>query len=473
MKQLTCEMCGSNDLVKQDGVFVCQSCGCKYSVEEAKKMMVEGTVEVTGTVKIDNTDQLNKYKELAQKAYEAGSTDEAYNYYLKVLEITPTDYEAIFYKGMCIGWTSTIAVPRVDEAFNAYVQAIENIPHEDEETSELAFSIMQLYSVELARLLRAWFDMARQNYWDVDEWYDVNINTFWTYLGVAEQCLNYFEIIMPNIMKCDFAIKQDIATTYCDCCHAMCSHVVQYLDYSQSNAVFPGLKANMKRKYVDMYDNMVYEIRKDNPSFNKTDSKYGVIDRMDPPTRIGMHNERTTDINYQKQLEADRIIAEKIKKYKETLAQQKIKEYWDAHPDEKKQLDERMAAINAEVKQLKSEIEPYEGQIREFEKEKQQQVPAESNLKSLNDKISELQQQKKALGLFKGKQKKEIQGQIDGLTIELQDVEKTVRLQKDELHKSVDSKISSVKAEMKPYADKISELEKEKNNIINELKKPR
>ena len=38
MKQLTCEMCGSTDLLKQDGVFVCQTCGTKYSVEEAKKM---------------------------------------------------------------------------------------------------------------------------------------------------------------------------------------------------------------------------------------------------------------------------------------------------------------------------------------------------------------------------------------------------------------------------------------------------
>lgn len=37
MKQLVCEMCGSKDLVKDGGVFVCQSCGCKYSVEEAKK----------------------------------------------------------------------------------------------------------------------------------------------------------------------------------------------------------------------------------------------------------------------------------------------------------------------------------------------------------------------------------------------------------------------------------------------------
>lgn len=29
MKQLVCEACGSSDLIKQDGVFVCQACGHK------------------------------------------------------------------------------------------------------------------------------------------------------------------------------------------------------------------------------------------------------------------------------------------------------------------------------------------------------------------------------------------------------------------------------------------------------------
>jgi len=41
MKQIVCEMCGCKELIKQDGVFVCQNCQTKYSVEEAKKMMVE------------------------------------------------------------------------------------------------------------------------------------------------------------------------------------------------------------------------------------------------------------------------------------------------------------------------------------------------------------------------------------------------------------------------------------------------
>ncbi len=56
MKAIQCELCGSNDLMKKDGLFVCQHCGTKYSLEEARKLMVEinGTVDVQGTVKIDN-----------------------------------------------------------------------------------------------------------------------------------------------------------------------------------------------------------------------------------------------------------------------------------------------------------------------------------------------------------------------------------------------------------------------------------
>ena len=78
MKRLTCEMCGSTDLIKQDGVFVCQTCGCKYSIEEAKKMMVEGTVDVSGsTVKVDNERNIEKMRTLADRAKAEGDTETA------------------------------------------------------------------------------------------------------------------------------------------------------------------------------------------------------------------------------------------------------------------------------------------------------------------------------------------------------------------------------------------------------------
>ena len=39
MKRLTCELCGNTNFLKENGLFVCQDCGCQYSLEEAKKIM--------------------------------------------------------------------------------------------------------------------------------------------------------------------------------------------------------------------------------------------------------------------------------------------------------------------------------------------------------------------------------------------------------------------------------------------------
>lgn len=98
MKQLTCEMCGSTDLMKQDGVFVCQSCGCKYSVEEAKRMMIEGSVDVSGsTVKVDNSAFVEKYLQNARRAKMKEDWEETEKYYNMVEQNAPQNIEAVFY----------------------------------------------------------------------------------------------------------------------------------------------------------------------------------------------------------------------------------------------------------------------------------------------------------------------------------------------------------------------------------------
>lgn len=98
MKQLICEMCGSTDLIKQDGVFICQTCGTKYSVEEAKKMMVEGTVDVTGsTVKVDTSEELANLYQTARRARADNNGETAAKYYDMILVKDPTSWEAYFY----------------------------------------------------------------------------------------------------------------------------------------------------------------------------------------------------------------------------------------------------------------------------------------------------------------------------------------------------------------------------------------
>lgn len=97
MKALTCEMCGSTNLIKEGGVFVCQSCGTKYSVEEAKKMMVEGTVDVKGTVKIDTSSELQNLYEVARRAKDNDNSEQAEKYYDQILMKDPKSWEATFY----------------------------------------------------------------------------------------------------------------------------------------------------------------------------------------------------------------------------------------------------------------------------------------------------------------------------------------------------------------------------------------
>lgn len=97
MKAMVCEMCNGNDLVKQDGMFVCQSCGTKYSTEEAKKLMIEGTVDVQGTVRIDSSDELANLYQIARRAKNNNNTENAAKYYEKILIKDPSNWEPNFY----------------------------------------------------------------------------------------------------------------------------------------------------------------------------------------------------------------------------------------------------------------------------------------------------------------------------------------------------------------------------------------
>jgi len=94
-------MCGSNDVVKQEELFVCQNCGTKYSVEAARKMMIEGTVEVKGAVKIDDSEELNRLYDAARKAKETDSWETGKKYYELILDKDPSSWEANFYLAFC------------------------------------------------------------------------------------------------------------------------------------------------------------------------------------------------------------------------------------------------------------------------------------------------------------------------------------------------------------------------------------
>lgn len=156
MKQLTCEMCGSTNLLKQDGVFVCQDCGTKYSVEEAKKMMVEGTVEVTGTVKVDSSSKLKNLYEIARRSRDDNNTEKAAQYYDMILQEDPMSWEASFYTTYYSAMQTNIAGIRsaaikVSNCIDTVLKLIkDNVPEEKEQLSavlEVNIRVMSIASM--------------------------------------------------------------------------------------------------------------------------------------------------------------------------------------------------------------------------------------------------------------------------------------------------------------------------------------
>lgn len=416
MKQLICEMCGSTDIVKQDGVFVCQICGCKYSVEEARKMMVEGTVQVEGTVKIDNSDQLKTYKDMAINAYNNGSTKEAYQYFLKVLELDPQDFQAIFYRGMCQGWESTLANPRIGEAMNAYQQASSLIPE------EIGQSVREIFIGDLINLINAWFDKSRERVWDTDDWYSYNVNTFWDYLGVCEKVINYMDVLKPVFLKSESsAFRKNFGQLYCDACYGMCTHIVQWTSYQKDRATFPGLSLTGKQPILRKYDDMIFEVRKYDPKFKKIEVRgslvMGTIDRAAPPTRIGSHNTAISKQNEQNCLRIDREIDQRVAQWRDGEAKrikaEKEKKYWESHPEDKVKSIELKEEFDARAKaadSAKSAKESAEAVVKKLE----------DTIRDMNSKISDgnaliAKQQKKIFGKAKAQEViDQTQREIDG-----------------------------------------------------------
>ncbi|MBQ9930200.1 MAG: hypothetical protein IJO72_05425 [Oscillospiraceae bacterium] len=118
MKKIVCEMCGGEDFAKQDGLFICQSCGMKYSAEEAKKMMVEDAAEAPATVAVKNTTQLENLLVLAQSSFNSKNYAQAEEFCNQVIAIDAANYTAWKLKGEAINFQITATNDRITEVYN-------------------------------------------------------------------------------------------------------------------------------------------------------------------------------------------------------------------------------------------------------------------------------------------------------------------------------------------------------------------
>ena len=95
MKKIICELCEGMEFTKEGGMFVCNSCGTKYTAEEARGMMreVEGAgPAVTGGAPAavpmgnPNQQQIDNLLLLATNAYSASNNEETEKYCNRAIE---------------------------------------------------------------------------------------------------------------------------------------------------------------------------------------------------------------------------------------------------------------------------------------------------------------------------------------------------------------------------------------------------
>lgn len=397
MKQLTCEMCGSTELIKQDGVFVCQSCGCKYSVEEARKMMVEGTVEVTGTVKVDNSAQVNNFLELSQNAYNSGNGQSAFDYANKALEIAPQNPQAWICKMKSIEYIGTLGSLRMMEVIEAGKNAVNFAS--DEEKDSITY---QVYKYELIRALEL-LKLAMNKMSDSAD---------------IKRTFQQFSMISV------FTAAQNTLTAD--------SKVVNIYDGVANEAVavvklVPDSVINNNKELAKLVGECAKQYQY---VTNALIERYKIYGATLLDSALSTRNSTKRALQ-EKSDKAIRAIEAREAEEKRVAAEKRFNEYWASNANKKVELESERSELEQKITALQSQIKAIKG---------------DEEIKSIQAKIDTLTKEKSSLGLFKGKEKKAVQEKIDAAKSDMQTIQDRMKAERSAIEKEIEPLSSRVKS---------------------------
>lgn len=449
MKKIVCELCESTNLIKQDGMFVCQNCGTKYSLEDAKKMMVDVDDSTDSESRLavpdaEDNPQITNLLELARVSLSSNNHAEAEKFCNQVIAIDAQNFEAWKLKGDAIAPQNTTDTPRALEVYNCYITAYRVLKPEEKEAHKreiidaIRGSLMQnvlmwLQEVETKRPTPAQIKMAEDAFADAYS----KLMSAYNELGITDGKdfdLNLFEntFIMATNTLCVSAwsstvgynyYRQDLATSgflwkktgrdYSTNFRPMTQifttfiaetgYLVDLLKYAENQFN----EDTDDQTKINVYNNIAFLVRAPKeccsfkPMVETTTNGYGaVIGR----TEYWVVDETLTDrAKMLRETEASEYET-KAKQIEEKLKREAKEKYWAEHAEEKEAL----------------------------EKERKESV---DSVDKLNKKIGALGEEKANLGMFKGKEKRALQEEIDKNQKERDRIKARIKEIDDELNK--------------------------------------
>ena len=161
---------------------------------------------------------------------------------------------------------------------------------------------------------------------------------------------------------------------------------------------------------------------------------------------------------------AKRILAltNRVKDRQEKDMEEKIAAYWEQHAEEKQALESEKAELEGKVRDLDSRKEALRKKVEAIKAEYGGNTPAEKEKNVLLGKRTECSVRLNGLGLFKGKEKKQLKEDIALLDEKLGKLEDTVRRERKEM----DAKLAEL---LGPHEAELDTLKKESSRARSML----
>lgn len=497
MKKIVCELCEGTEFTKEGGMFVCQGCGTKYSVEEAKSMMreIEGSVPVSTGAPVTavpmgnpNQQQIDNILVLATTAYEAQNYAEAENYCNQAVVLDAMCYKAWNLKGKAVGWQSKIDNLRIEEAAHSFCKAIDFAPEEEkeelktqavEELKKLGLALISLrknrFSVNPDKEELNGFTLAIKTLLDSLMILLSHGNAVGMPDGYLEEVaseMNLAAVAALNMARkawkgVDHPSEKDF-DTYLGWIGNIEQLLRQAIDTSDDDDEEDIIRyKNLKIVLLEPMDAKSYK-RVWNSWNNEYEwvVEYTLAEKAKETRRRQITECVDKIVELQKKID-DKKAAEARKAEEEKQA--RIKAYWEAHAEEKAALDAEQKELETKKESLTSEIAGLDAEIEALDPKGA--VPSEAEDEKLRDQIRDLENQRSKLGLFAGKEKKRITEEIASLYGRCDSLESKIEDEKKARQAEANKKMAPLRKKRAELRRQLDAATKRINAIVNELTK--
>lgn len=354
MKRFMCELCGSTDVIKDKGVFVCQGCGCKYSLEEARKMMTEDDVNIQRTVRVDHSMEAEKILKNAYDTFCDGNYSEAFSLYSKVLDINPDNPHAIIYRALSSGWQSSVRNCNINEISRASKRAF-RLKHDQVGDSEEYFTFVTDAGTRIVLCLN----------------------------GIADMYINFYNKAMPK----NYTITGRVAT----------ADIASEVKKEMENGVLNCCRITQNIAISAMDEVKDYTM--------STDGYWTVLEALVKNAKVYSDNARLgAEYGISKTLNEIRELKEKASEQREQYQDKKKEAYFKDHPRER-------IALETERDRLVEKQKWLSEQIRTLE-EKAEKVPSKDTYDHLSSLLETKENELRCLGMLQIREGKILQMEV-------------------------------------------------------------